>query len=63
MTVKEIVLEKLNELGADGLCNDYAGCYCTIKNLAICGVMFHDCLKCKVGKYIKNEFISLEVKK
>ena len=35
MTVREIIVEKLKELGADGLCTH--GCGCGVEDLAPCG--------------------------
>ena len=48
MTVKEIIIEKLKKLGADGLnCNEKDECGCGFNNLAECGEDFSDCIPAK----------------
>lgn len=48
MNVKEIIIAKLKELGADGLCSE--DCGCSIDDFCPCG---EDCLDCVPAKKVK----------
>ena len=47
-TVKSIVIEKLKEIGADGLCNE--DCGCRLSNLIPCGSMIENCVPAKLSQ-------------
>jgi hypothetical protein len=47
MTVHEILISKLKELGADGLCNTETDCGCGIDDLCPCDVSLLDCVPAK----------------
>ena len=52
MNVIDIILEKINAVGADGLVNVDAECGCKKDNLCPCGQLYTDCelaenIKCK----------------
>jgi hypothetical protein len=48
MTIKEIIVEKLKAIGADGLCN--CDCGCTLDNLFPCGDVYSECMPAVRGK-------------
>lgn len=48
MTVHEIVIEKLRELGADGLCIPGLECGCGIDDLSPCNCMVGDCIAARL---------------
>ncbi len=54
MTVKEIIIEKLTELGADGLC--YENCGCGIDDLIPCSKSIEDCVPAKLKKADEQEY-------
>jgi len=62
MKVKEIIIEKLKQLGADGLVNSEAECGCDIDDLCPCDSY---CLDCEpaIKKNINGEFIFIPLKK
>ena len=58
MTVEEIIKEKLDQLGADGLCNGDAMCGCSKNSLAPC--MDGPNLSCVAARMIKVETMDAE---
>jgi hypothetical protein len=48
MNCKDIIIEKLKAIGADGLCTD--GCGCGIDDLAPCESYYLDCVPAKKRK-------------
>jgi len=48
MNAKEIVIEHLKKIGADGLCRN--GCGCGIGDLVACGSDFSECVPAKLHK-------------
>jgi len=53
MNVKDIVIEKLKAIGADGLCNIDCGCpiddlmFCDYGWMSTCKLSIHDCVPAK----------------
>jgi hypothetical protein len=44
MTVKDIIIEKIKQIGADGLCNIESDCGCGLDDLMPCNDQFiYDC--------------------
>ena len=45
MTVREMLVRALEQLGADGLCHPHEGCGCSIDDLGLCdAVNLRDCV-------------------
>lgn len=48
MCVKQIVIEYLRKIGADGLCNPEIECGCAIDDIITCGYIDADCVPAQV---------------
>lgn len=47
MDVEELLKQKLKEIGADGLCNEYYFCGCSIDDIGQCEHPINDCVAAK----------------
>lgn len=50
LSVRQIVAERLREIGADGLCRDDYGCSCCIEDLAPCSIWQENAFGCLAAK-------------